>query len=104
MRVHKARTSRWQKVPVDAGIAISLPKCIDLGEESIHYLLVGEGRDRVVTCYHGHDVAFPERKQVREGNTLATDDPPTIRKCGGDRKNGIAAERATFWFDGMINV
>jgi len=39
-------------------------------------------------------VAFPKRKQVREGNTLATDDSAAIGKCGSDRKNGIAAERA----------
>jgi hypothetical protein len=91
----QTRTCRWQKVPVDAGIAISLPKCIDLREESIHYLLPAEDSDRVLMGYNGHYVAFPERKQVRECNTLATDDPPAIGKCGCDRKNGIAAERAT---------
>jgi hypothetical protein len=93
--VHKARTCRWQKVPVDAGIAISLPECIYLREESIHYLLPAEGSDRVLTGYNGHYVAFPKRKQVRECNTLATDDPVAIGKCRCNRKNGIAAERAT---------
>jgi hypothetical protein len=93
--VHKARTCRWQKVPVDAGIAIGLPKCVDLREESISYLLPAEGSDRVLTGDNSYYVAFPKRKQVRECNTLATDDPPAIGKCGCDRKNSIAAERAT---------
>jgi hypothetical protein len=93
--VHKARTCRWQKVPVDAGIAINLTKCIYLREESIYYLLPAEGSNSVLTGDYGHYVAFPERKQVRECNTLATDDPPSIGKYRCDRKNGIATERAT---------
>jgi hypothetical protein len=62
MRVHKARSGRWQKVPVDAGIAISLPKCICLREESIRYLLTGEFNDSVFTGDNRYYMTFPKRK------------------------------------------
>jgi hypothetical protein len=62
MRVHKARSGRWQKVPVDAGIAICLSKCICLREESIHYLLVAERDDSVLTGDNRYYMTFPKRK------------------------------------------
>jgi hypothetical protein len=95
MRVYKTGTCRWKIVPVDAGITIGLPEGIDLREECICYLLPAELSDRVLTGDYGDYVPFPEGKQVREGNTLPSDDPSAIGKCGCNRKNSIAAERAT---------
>jgi hypothetical protein len=95
MRVDKTGTCGWKKIPVDTCIALSPPECIDLRKQCICYLLPAERCDRVLTGDNGDYVPFTERKQVRECNTLTTDDPPAIRKYRCNRKNCITAERAT---------
>jgi hypothetical protein len=95
MGVHKARSGRWQKVPVDAGISFRKPKCICLRKESIHYLLAAERSDSVINGDNSYYVTFTKRKQVWECNTLAANEPPAIGECRCDRKNSVSAERAT---------